>query len=196
MFDQIASTMSHVNGTSSVHRDQGIRVCIHCTLYCFWHFSMLCWLTFLKFFCEVFVALFWRYFDVVFMFLWRCFDVAWCRLDVFLWWCHLLIDSFVISSTGLFTADQNLKKDKATHTRQNAGGTRRGYECPEERDYFPYWHPTPWKDIVVLTKRTDRCDFIKKESFNVKPKGSFDFFPLSMSWRQPVIVSTVDNLIT
>jgi len=72
---------------------------------------------------------------------------------------------------GLFTADQNVQKDQATHTRQNPGGTRRGLECPEERDYYPYWHPSGWKDIVVLTKRTDRCDFIKKESFNVKPKG-------------------------
>ncbi|XP_066912366.1 protein DD3-3-like [Clytia hemisphaerica] len=73
---------------------------------------------------------------------------------------------------GLFTADQNVKADRATHTRQNPGGTRRGYECPEERDYWPYWHPTGWKDIAILTNRVDKCDdFFKKESFNVKPKG-------------------------
>jgi len=74
-------------------------------------------------------------------------------------------------NNGLFLADQKPKENRATHTRQNPGGTRRGYECPEERDYFPYWHPTAWKDIMVYTKDKARCDFYKKESFNVKPKG-------------------------
>ena len=93
---------------------------------------------------------------------------------------YSFIHSFInfIFKTGLFTADQNVNQDKATHTRQNPGGTRRGLECPEERDYFPYWHPSGWKDIVVLTKRIDRCDFIKKESFNVKPKGQYSTIPL------------------
>jgi len=74
-------------------------------------------------------------------------------------------------NNGLFTADQNVNQNRATHTRQNPGGTRRGYECPEERDYYPYWHPTPWKDIIIMTKHTDRCGNYKAESFNVKPKG-------------------------
>lgn len=72
---------------------------------------------------------------------------------------------------GLFTADQKTKDDRgATSTRQNPNGNRRGYECPEERDYYPYWHPTAWKDIMVLAENKSRCAFYEEESFNVKPK--------------------------
>lgn len=74
-------------------------------------------------------------------------------------------------NNGLFTADQNVQQNRATHTRQNPGGNRNGYECAEERDHYPYWHPTGWRDIMVFTKNKSRCDFYKKESFNVKPKG-------------------------
>ncbi|EDO37140.1 predicted protein [Nematostella vectensis] len=76
-----------------------------------------------------------------------------------------------IRNKGLFTADQKLNGDESIYTRQNPGGTRRGYECPEERDYYPYWHPTDWKDIAVLTTDPDRCSYYKKESFNMKTKG-------------------------
>jgi hypothetical protein len=74
---------------------------------------------------------------------------------------------------GLFTADQNLGADrnKAINTRQNPGGTRRGLECPEERDYFPYWHPTPFIDIAVLTDEPQRCPMYQAESENVQSKG-------------------------
>ena len=72
---------------------------------------------------------------------------------------------------GLFTADQKLAGERSIYTRQNPTGTRRGYECPEERDYYPYWHPTEWKDIAVLTSEPSRCEYYTKESFNVKPKG-------------------------
>jgi plastocyanin len=70
---------------------------------------------------------------------------------------------------GLFTADQNVG-NRAKNTRQNPNGDRRGYECPEERDYYPYWGPSPWKDIAILTTNKARCAYYKKESQNTKPK--------------------------
>eukprot|EP00051_Salpingoeca_urceolata_P010126 m.123467 g.123467 ORF g.123467 m.123467 type:complete len:798 (-) comp16588_c0_seq2:470-2863(-) len=77
---------------------------------------------------------------------------------------------------GLFTADQNLRNNNlgyssAVYTRQNPNNNRRGYECPEERDYWPYWHPSAWRDIVVMTDRLDLCDFFRAESQNKKPKA-------------------------
>ena len=76
---------------------------------------------------------------------------------------------------GLFTADQNLNKNEkgyssAVFTRQNPNGNRNGYECAEERDYYPYWHPQPWKDIAILTSNQSLCDsYLRKNSFNVAP---------------------------
>lgn len=72
-----------------------------------------------------------------------------------------------IRNKGLFVAEQNLR-DPAIFTRQNPNGNRYGYECPEERDYYPYWHPTNWIDIAILTNDPKRCDYYKKESENVK----------------------------
>eukprot|EP01104_Vermistella_antarctica_P002452 TRINITY_DN12697_c0_g1_i1.p1 TRINITY_DN12697_c0_g1~~TRINITY_DN12697_c0_g1_i1.p1 ORF type:complete len:612 (-),score=191.55 TRINITY_DN12697_c0_g1_i1:86-1921(-) len=72
---------------------------------------------------------------------------------------------------GLFLADQNLRRDKAQYTRQDRNGNRNGFECPEERDYYPYWHPTPWKDLAVLVSNPDRCGYYQKESQNVKSKN-------------------------
>lgn len=74
-------------------------------------------------------------------------------------------------NNGLFTANQNLQGPSARYTRQNNQGTRFGYECPEERDYYPYWRPTPWIDALVITADTERCSAIQAESQNVKPRG-------------------------
>ncbi|XP_078358599.1 protein DD3-3-like isoform X1 [Oculina patagonica] len=63
---------------------------------------------------------------------------------------------------GLFTADQQLKGDLPIYTRQNPAGTRRGLEVPEERDYYPYWGPTPWKDIAIMVSNKKAEDLMKK----------------------------------
>jgi len=75
---------------------------------------------------------------------------------------------------GLFQASQNPNRDDATRTRQNPGGTRRGYECPEERDYYPYWNPSPWIDLAIWTKDTQKCAALQAESQNVKSKWFCD----------------------
>ena len=65
---------------------------------------------------------------------------------------------------NLFTADQKLKGDSAIYTRQNPNGNRYGFECPEERDYYPYWGETDWIDIAVLTTDTTMCDYYMNNS--------------------------------
>ena len=72
---------------------------------------------------------------------------------------------------GLFLADQQLRGYGSIYTRQNPNGQQRGYECPEERDYFPYWHPTEWTDVAVLTSNTESCDYYRSESSNRQGKG-------------------------
>lgn len=77
---------------------------------------------------------------------------------------------------GLFTADQlpinSNNNNRAKNTRQNPNGNRRGLECPEERDYWPYWTPTMWKDIAIGVPSEDMsaCEADARESQNVKDK--------------------------
>jgi len=72
---------------------------------------------------------------------------------------------------GLFHADQNLQGDSQIYTRQNPSGTRRGLECPEERDYYPWWNPSPWHDIAIITPSMERCqNVMAPASQNVMPK--------------------------
>jgi len=70
----------------------------------------------------------------------------------------------------LFTADQNLNGDQSIYTRQNAGGNRNGLECAEERDYYPYWAPTPWRDLAYLTDDPTKCDMVRLNSQNNNDK--------------------------
>ncbi len=76
---------------------------------------------------------------------------------------------------GLFVADRvtlgDLNGNTALFTRQNNNGDQYGLECTEERDYYPYWHPSPWKDVAVLTDDTSLCSFFQSESQNVKSKN-------------------------
>lgn len=63
---------------------------------------------------------------------------------------------------GLFTADQNLKGNSQKYTRQNPNGNRRGLEVPEERDYMPWWFPSPWKAIAWIGNDVEFCEKVVK----------------------------------
>lgn len=75
--------------------------------------------------------------------------------------------------TGLFLADQKLKGNSQKYTRQNPNGNRRGLECPEERDYFPWPHPSPWRDLFWIGHDYEYCKTnIAPLSENISPKYS------------------------
>eukprot|EP00981_Chlorochromonas_danica_P006129 scaffold1290_cov248-Ochromonas_danica.AAC.14 len=88
---------------------------------------------------------------------------------------------------GLYTADQSVNRNDRRGTRQNPNGNRHGFECPEERDYYPWWAPSPWIDIAVLTDNakdevcyytdsacTKRCEYYMNNTMNFHKKGYCD----------------------
>jgi len=68
--------------------------------------------------------------------------------------------AYTSRNKGLFTADQEMRGNRksARYTRQDNNGQRYGFECPEERDYYPYWRPSPWHDIAIISSDVERCE--------------------------------------
>lgn len=74
-------------------------------------------------------------------------------------------------NNGLFTADQQLQGSTQIYSRQNPAGTRYGLECQEERDYYPWWNPSPFHDIAIITPDVAWCNStIAPQSQNVVKK--------------------------
>jgi hypothetical protein len=78
---------------------------------------------------------------------------------------------------GLYIADRAAQgglttaRASAIYTRQNNNGAQNGFECPEERDYYPYWSPSQWKDVAILTTNKNFCKFYQQNSQNTVSKG-------------------------
>jgi hypothetical protein len=88
--------------------------------------------------------------------------------ESFYWYRDFCLNRF--RNKGLYHADQNLNGDSARYTRQDNNGNRYGFECNEERDYYPWWNPSPWFDIAILVDSKDKCDYYQSESQNVKSR--------------------------
>jgi len=71
---------------------------------------------------------------------------------------------------GLWISDRTVG-NQATSDRQNNNANRNGLECAEERDYYPYWHPTIWRDIAILTNDLSWCSYYQAQSQNVQSKN-------------------------
>lgn len=71
---------------------------------------------------------------------------------------------------NVWTGDENVGPT-ADRTRQNNNGQQHGFECPEERDYYPYAGPSPFVDLAIFTADTSHCSFYQTNSQNVKSRG-------------------------
>ena len=93
----------------------------------------------------------------------------------------------------MFTANQKLKGDLPIYTRQNPGGTRRGLEVPEERDYYPYWGPTPWNDIAVLVSDKKTLELMEKHFNNSHYGYKREYVPNSVMLETAVYLNMNTN---
>lgn len=100
----------------------------------------------------------------------------------------------VSRNEGLYTADRKINRKDASATRQNPNGNRRGFECPEERDYFPWWNPSPWIDVAVLTSDPAWCPYYQKESQNVKARGYCDVSVATLKANNNLQVAPIEKL--
>lgn len=85
---------------------------------------------------------------------------------------HETYDSYKDCTTrkrqfNLYTAEQVLRGSSSIYTRQNPNGNRFGFECPEERDYYPYWNYSQWIDIAVMTSNISMCDYYMNNTNNI-----------------------------